>query len=141
MEQAEGPVGGFFTVKSEQVFPGKSSLHLLSLAKPLLPSASNFLAFCGEPDEKTAERFDRLGPVALLAVKNPGLLVMDELGPHESEARLFWKAIFLAIEGPVPILGVLQKSDSAFLEKVRSHPDVAVLEVTEENRDRLARSL
>lgn len=138
MEQAEGPVGGFFTVKSEKVFPGKSSLHLLSLAAPLIPSVSNFLAFCGEPDEQTAKRFDRLGSSALLAVKEPGLLVMDELGPHESEARLFWDAIFRALDGSVPVLGVLQKSESSFLEKVRSHPQVEVLEVTKENRDGLA---
>ena len=141
MERAKGPAGGFFTVKSEEVFPGRSSLHLLSLAEPLVPSAANFLAFCGEPDERTAERFDRLGPAALLAVKNPGLLGMDELGPHESEAFLFWEAVFRILEGPVPVLGVLQKEDSPFLEKVRFHPNVKVLEVTKENRDRLARSL
>lgn len=141
VEQAGDPVGGFFTVKSGNVFPGKSSLHLLSLAEPLISSASNFLAFCGEPDEMTAGRFDRLGPAALSAVKNPGLLVMDELGPHESEAFLFWEAIFHALDGPVPILGVLQKADSPFLEKVRSHPKAEILEVTEENRDRLCRNL
>lgn len=141
VEQAGDPVGGFFTVKSGNVFPGKSSLHLLSLAEPLISSASNFLAFCGEPDEMTAGRFDRLGPAALSAVKNPGLLVMDELGPHESEAFLFWEAIFHALDGPVPILGVLQKADSPFLEKVRSHPQVEVLEITEKNREWLRRNL
>lgn len=138
MEQADGPIGGFFTVKSENVFPGKSSLHLLSLSEPLIPSASNFLSFCGEPDERTAERFDRLGPAALSAVKNPALLVLDELGPHESEAFLFREAVFHVLDGPVPILGVLQKADAPFLEKVRSHPQVEVLEVTEENRDQMA---
>ncbi len=139
--RTEGPLGGFFTVKSETVFPGKSSLHLLSLAEPLVPSAKNFLAFCGERDNETAGRFDRLGPEALSAVGHPALLVMDELGPHESEALLFWESIFCALDGPVPILGVLQKADSVFLEKVRFHPRVRVLEVTEKNRNRLRKSL
>ena len=137
MARTEGPVGGFFTVKSEQVFPGRSSLHLLSLKEPLIPSASNFLAFCGERKEETAKRFNRLGHAALTAVKNPGLLVMDELGPHESEALLFWEAVFHALDGPVPVLGVLQKAASPFLEKVRSHPRVKVVEVTRENRDKM----
>ncbi len=135
--QAAGPLGGFFTVKSDQVFSGRPSLHLLSLNEPLIPSAANFLTFCGDRGAETARQFDRLGPAALAAVKSPGLLVMDELGPHESEALLFWEAVFQALDGPVPVLGVLQKADSPFLERVRSHPQVKVLEVTGENRDRL----
>ena len=141
MEQAEGTAGGFFTVKSEAVFPGKCSLHLLSLGKPLLPSAENFLTFCGEGDRETAVRFDKLGRAALCNVGKVDFFVMDELGPHETGALLFREAVMERLDGPVPVLGVLQKADSPFLAKIRSHRDVKVVEVTHENRDVLAAQL
>lgn len=135
MERFERVVGGFLTVKSEKVFPGKSSLHLLSLRYPLIPSAENFLTFCGEQNEETAARFDRLGCAALSDIRGAGLLVMDELGPHETEALLFRKAVLGSLDGSVPVLGVLQKADSPFLSEIRSRPDVEVMEVTHGNRD------
>ena len=46
-----------------------------------------------------------------------------------------------ALDGDMPVLGVLQKADTAFLRAVASHPRVRVVTVTEENRDRLRQEL
>lgn len=137
LRQAKGPVGGFFTVKAEDLFPGQPSLHLLSLKQTLVPSKENFLTFCGEKNEETAAMFNKLGCGALSDTRDLELLIMDELGPHEANALLFQRAVIRALDGPVPILGVLQKADSPFLSEIRAHPKVAVVEVTRQNREQL----
>ena len=65
------------------------------------------------------------------------MLVMDELGPHEEQAAAFRQAVLRALDGDVPIIGVLQQAESAFLRQVAAHPNVRVITVTEENRDAL----
>ena len=45
--------------------------------------------------------------------------------------------VLRALEGDVPVVGVLQQAESAFLRQVASHPNVRVVTVTEENRDAL----
>ena len=59
---------------------------------------------------------------------------MDELGPHEAEAVRFRQMILKVLDGPVPVLGVLQELLS-FLQEIAQRPDVTVLRITEENRN------
>ena len=128
-----GRLGGFFTVKH------RGSVYLLRAGTGEAPDAENFLFRCGcggDPD-----RFDALGCAALADTEGCSLLVMDELGPHEAQAVRFQAAVFRALEGGTPILGVLQQADSDFLRRVACHPQVTVLTVTEDNRDSLGAAL
>lgn len=134
--------GGFFTVKTEDVFPGRVSLHLLAAGTAEVPGPENFLFFCGgPPDGGEAERFDRLGCAALTEDRAADILIMDELGPREEEARRFQGAVFRALDGDVPVLGVLQRAESDFLQRTAAHPRGRVVEVTAANRDELAEAL
>lgn len=101
------------------------------------------------PEERTVARmadgaavpdpaaFDRLGPAAL-AESRPWarVLLLDELGRLEAEATAFRTAVDAALDGPLPVLGVV-KPDRAgtWLEALVRRPGGAVLTVTEENRD------
>ena len=58
---------------------------------------------------------------------------MDELGPHEAEAKEFRQAVFDTLDGPVPVLGVLQAPADAFWPDIVSRPDVLILEISEKN--------
>ena len=60
---------------------------------------------------------------------------MDELGPHEAKAVRFRQMILKVLDGPVPVLGVLQEAPSPFLQEIAQRPDVTVLRITEENRN------
>lgn len=131
-------VGGFFTVRTDTVFPGRFSVHMLQAGTNSAPSKDNLLFLCGEKDGRTAERFDALGCAALGAGRSARLLIMDELGPAEAEALRFQKAVLQALDGEVPILGVLQEADSLFLQKAAAHPGVTILRVTEDNRDQVS---
>lgn len=135
------PVGGFFTVKSAGVFRGRASIHLLRAGSDERPSPENFLAFCGSPDDESSKRFDTLGCACLSPKHGARLLVMDELGPHEERALLFRTSVLTALDGELPVLGVLQRADSSFLRQIAEHPRVRLLEVTAENRDYLFESI
>ena len=128
-----GRLGGFFTVKH------RGSVYLLRAGTGEAPDAENFLFRCGCGGDPG--RFDALGCAALTDTEGCSLLVMDELGPHEAQAVRFQAAVFRALEGEIPILGVLQQADSDFLRRVACHPQVTVLTVTEENRDSLGAEL
>ena len=142
LAQFHGSLGGFFTVKSTSVVSGQVSVHLLRANSGDHPALENLLFCCGEPaGAGVAQRFDHLGCTALAAGASADLLVMDELGPHEGDARSFRRAVFQALDGNVPILGVLQRADTPFLAQIAVHPQVRLVEVTVENRCDLSRTL
>lgn len=118
-------IGGFRTVKSD------GAVYLLRPDEK--PQEENRLFWCGE--EADPERFNALGCCALSG--KFACIVMDELGPHEENAAAFQAAVFHALDGEIPVIGVLQSADSAFLRGVAQHPKVRCIEVTKENRDAL----
>ena len=126
---------GFRTVRVTGVMD-RPSVHLLP-AVGGEATADNLLFYCGEYDPS---RFDTLGTAAL-AQRYGDVLLMDELGPAESQAAVFCGAVLAALDGDMPVLGVLQKADTAFLRAVAAHPRVRVVTVTEENRYRLRQEL
>lgn len=136
LDECKESVGGFLTVKTNEVYNGCYSVHLLSVAEEEKPSEGNLLFFCGAPaDNEKDSRFNRLGCKVLAKCNKAGLIVMDELGPNEGEAVEFCQAVRNILEGDIPVIGVLQKADSEFLRLVANHPKVKVIEVTTENRD------
>ncbi|HIQ69967.1 MAG TPA: nucleotide kinase [Candidatus Avoscillospira stercorigallinarum] len=140
--QYHGTLGGFYTKRVTGVIPGVYSVHLLPADRPEPPSADNLLFCCGSAGRQAAAaNFDRLGCAALARSAGAGLLVMDELGPHEAEARAFRAMVLAAVEGKTPILGVLQQADSPFLAQIAAHPQVELVEITAETRSALARQL
>lgn len=133
LAEESGPLGGFFTVKHE------GGVYLLPAAQERAFTSENFLFRCGHGGDPA--RFDDLGCAALADTAGCRLLVMDELGPHEAEAKQFQAAVFRTLDGALPVLGVLQQTESEFLERIARHSRVTVLTVSEENRNTLAAEL
>ena len=120
---------GFRTRRVEGVL-SRPSVHLLTVPDTT-PTADNLLFYCGAC---SPERFDTLG-VAALENRGGDVLLMDELGPAESGAEKFTAAVLAALDGELPILGVLQQADTPFLRAVARHPRVRLVTVTPQNRD------
>lgn len=131
--------GGFRTVHIDTMLHDRFSVHMLRPGEK--PTKENLLFICGEPSAETATRFDTLGCAALAQSGNAELILMDELGPAEANAVHFRQAVLSALDGDIPILGVLQRADSPFLRQVAAHENVTVVEVTLENRDTLPQIL
>lgn len=66
---------------------------------------------------------------------NCQLILMDEIGKREKHCKNFCQAIFDRLDGDIPILGVVQIRPDDFLEKIRKHPNVELITLTEENRE------
>ena len=76
--------------------------------------------------------FDDWGPRLL---EGPGLLLMDELGFLERDARRFQEAVLAALRGDQPVLAAVKNRNDPFLQAVRGAPGVRVLYITRENRE------
>ena len=91
--------------------------------------------------EELAVVFDGFGCKILDGAGKRGIIVMDELGFLESMALDFQRSVLRHLSGNVPVLGVIKPARTEFLDAIRSHPNVEVLEVTPENRDEILKSL
>ena len=126
---------GFRTVRVTGVMD-RPSVHLLP-AVGGEATADNLLFYCGEYDPS---RFDTLGTAAL-SQRYGDVLLMDELGFLERDARRFQKAVLAALQGDQPVLAAVKNRNDPFLQAVRGAPGVRVLYITRENREGLFRLL
>lgn len=78
------------------------------------------------------EVFDTKGVTALEHAHSAGcpLLVMDELGIFERDAFHFQRAVIKALDNQQPVLGVLKPKPAPFLDRVRGHPQVQIVNLT-----------
>ena len=84
-------------------------------------------------------QFDNYGADLIrLARASKELIVMDECGNFEKEALIFQQEILRTLAADKPVLGVIKESSWGFTDRIRSHPQVCLLEVTKENRQTLA---
>ncbi|SBW10301.1 conserved hypothetical protein [uncultured Eubacteriales bacterium] len=86
------------------------------------------------------KRFDALGCAALDC---PGaeLILMDECGRLEREARRFHAAVLRTLGGNTSVLGVVRQGFPGWTRAIAEHPRVELIEVTEENRNALPEEL
>lgn len=93
----------------------------------------------GARPEVFSDRFNELGGGALRRARESGadLILMDECGRFEGQAGEFQREIFTALDGDVPVLGVVRQGYNGWLDEIRSHPNVTLITVTQENRDNL----
>ena len=80
------------------------------------------------------DTFNNLG-VEILNQAVPPLILMDELGFMEKDAYLFQEKAFNLLNGDIPILGVIKPKPLPFLDRIRIHPQVHIMDITTQNRD------
>ena len=111
LAQYQGPVGGFFTLKTTGVRPGRYTVHLLRPNQGEKPREENLLFCCGDPvDSHIAARFDRLGCAALAGLFLP-LGIKDAMA---ASAGFGWYSLAPTLLAPYS----LSVSAVAFLSNV-----------------------
>jgi nucleoside-triphosphatase len=136
--------GGFRTYFGTARGNPNRCLYINNASHPATYNDTNIVARFspGSPPEISPERFDTLGTGYIQeARKTARLIIMDELGNLENQASLFQRAVLDALDGDVPILGVVKFSATGWVDEIRNHPKVRMELVTEENRNRLALNL
>lgn len=88
------------------------------------------------------DAFDGLGVELMKEAKGFPLIVMDECGRFEQRSKPFQQQVLSLLDGQVPVLGVVRKLPYAsWLDAIKAHPGVQLIEVTECSRDGLSESL
>lgn len=83
------------------------------------------------------EAFDKYGAALLEECLDcrPDFIIMDELGFFENSAYIFRSAVLDCLRSSIPILGVIKKKNTEFLDGIKKRDDTTVLSVTAENRE------
>ena len=75
------------------------------------------------------------------AVRARQLVVIDEIGPMEIRSAMFRDAVNEVFESEVPLLATIFARSLPFIDAIKSRPDVTLVEVSPENREKLASQL
>jgi nucleoside-triphosphatase len=75
------------------------------------------------------------------AVRRRRLVVIDEIGPMEIRSAIFRNAVNEALDSEVPLLATIFARSLPFTDAIKSRPDVTLVEVRPNNRERLVSEL
>jgi len=81
--------------------------------------------------------FNTVGVGLLSNNANTDLIIIDEIGFLEADAKLFQNTVIRLLDGNIPVLGAIRLESNPFLDRVREHPKVEIIKVTPENREEL----
>ncbi|HHW61777.1 MAG TPA: hypothetical protein GX404_07720 [Syntrophomonadaceae bacterium] len=145
LEQAiddyDGSIGGFKTVP-QFTEDGKRAYVLGSISPLIQAEEKPFICRLGKDGHMYAvtETFEDLGVRILqdCLKSKPDLIIMDELGILEAEAKTFQDYVRKCLASDIPVLGVIKAKPSLFLDELRHRSDVLVLPVCPENRTEIA---
>jgi len=140
-EQIDLPVCGFITKRLTVAdADGMYPIYIHPAAEPVESwrfEERNRIGRCdSRRKEIHREVFNTLG-AELVRPQTGHLVVMDELGFMEHDARGFQEAVLNALQGKEHVLAALRDMDESFLNQVRGHDAALCVEVTQENRETL----
>jgi nucleoside-triphosphatase len=76
-------------------------------------------------------------PAIRKGIKSGKIIIIDEIGKMEVLSRPFRLIVLDALDSKTPVIGTMLFKRYAFCDSIRARKDVEILEVTEENRDKL----
>jgi nucleoside-triphosphatase len=137
LTQVHSEVDGFFTVKhGSDVFLYNARDYLKGRAKPQCIGRCD----CRGKMTAYASVFDAFGEM-IGRFPAHSLIVMDELGFMERDAKAFCDAVLKVMADDHPVLAVVKAQSSPFLDAVRNQDEVMLCHLTAENRDAHLRHL
>jgi nucleoside-triphosphatase THEP1 len=84
------------------------------------------------------ENVDRVAvPAIERAVADADCVLIDEIGKMELLSKAFRAAVLSAVSGPKPVLGTVMHGSHPWVDALKGLPQVVVVMVTVENRERL----
>jgi nucleoside-triphosphatase len=103
-------------------------------------------------DFKTAQRVGKYG-LDLSALEAVGVnaireavraqrsIAIDEIGPMEIRSMIFREAVNNVLDSELPVLATIFSRNLPFTDGIKSRPDVVLIEISPNNRDRLVSQL
>lgn len=145
-EQTPLKLSGFRTIAGNPVVEDGNYIHMVPADKSILGNEDSW-----KKNNRVFERkfengkrhflvyrevFETLG-AELLSNTDSDLILMDEIGTAEADCDTFHQKILDCLDGAIPVFGVVQIRSGGFLDEIRNHKNVCLVEVTRENRERL----
>lgn len=135
-------VGGFVTKRlTEADANGFFPIYLYPARQREEERRSERANLVGTCDSRSSVRypevFDGLGTHLIESAPRGGLILMDELGFLENDAKAFQTAVLRALDGDTPVLAAVKPKDTPFLRAVRGHGNAELVFIDEANRDAL----
>jgi len=75
------------------------------------------------------------------AVRAERLIAIDEIGPMEIRSAVFREAVNNALDSALPVLATIFLRSLPFMDAIKSRPEVELIEVRPNNRERLVSQL
>ncbi len=86
--------------------------------------------------------FERVGVTVLnRGVQTAPLVVIDEIGRMELLCPGFRQAVLNALDSSKAVLATIKIGDRGFVGEIKQRSDVSVVEITVENRNRMAEEI
>lgn len=143
VENLGGQAGGFYT---EEIREGgqRQGFKIVTL-----DGQEGILAHVDIKGQPRVSRYgvnlkdlEEVGVAALRrALERYPLVVIDEIGKMELFSEAFRAAVFEAIEGEKMVLATVMAGYHPWVEMIKAHPAVKVLEVTMNNRQTMAQKI
>jgi nucleoside-triphosphatase THEP1 len=84
------------------------------------------------------QELERVGVAALQRALDRGhVLVADEIGKMQLYSRPFRQTVFEAVRSGHPMLGTIMLGRNPYADRVKSHRNVEVLTLSDDNRNEL----
>ena len=84
---------------------------------------------------------ERVAVSAMIPSDPDEIVVIDEIGKMECFSALFRSTLLSTLASPNVVIGSIAFRGNSFIEQIKKRPDVRLLQVTEQNRNSLAKSL
>ncbi len=139
VERVGGDAGGFYTTEIRQA-GRRQGFRIVTL-----DGQEGILSHVDIKGRPRVSRYgvntrdlEEVGVAALLrATMDADLVIVDEIGKMELFSEAFRQAVADAIESDKPVLGTVMAGPEPWVDALKGLPQVAVLEVTRENRERM----
>jgi len=80
---------------------------------------------------------DRIAVPSMIPKSHGQLVVIDEIGKMECFSNLFKKTLETVLDSDHPVIGSISIKGDRFIQKIKKRPDVLLISVTVQNRDKL----
>jgi nucleoside-triphosphatase len=84
---------------------------------------------------------DHIAVPSMIPTMPDEIVVIDEIGKMECLSPLFRQTLMKVLDSEHGVVGSIAQKGDRFIQKIKERDDVALMNVSEKNRDRLANSL